>query len=74
MGVVCIDNVTPSALDMPAEESLEGEIIADLNAMVERSRGVAANMSKGVQFLFKNLYFVMKITNRERNVCNVYNN
>ena len=32
---------------------VEGEIIADFNAMVERSRGVAANMSKGVQFLFK---------------------
>jgi dihydrolipoamide dehydrogenase len=32
---------------------LEGEILADFNAMVERSRGVAANMSKGVQFLFK---------------------
>ena len=33
--------------------SVEGEIIADFEAMVERSRGVAANMSKGVQFLFK---------------------
>lgn len=32
---------------------VEGEIMADFNAMVERSRGVAANMSKGVQFLFK---------------------
>ncbi len=32
---------------------VEGEIIADFDAMVERSRGVAANMSKGVQFLFK---------------------
>ncbi len=32
---------------------VEGEILADFNAMVERSRGVAANMSKGVQFLFK---------------------
>jgi dihydrolipoamide dehydrogenase len=33
--------------------SVEGEIIADFDAMVQRSRGVAANMSKGVQFLFK---------------------
>ena len=33
--------------------NIEGEIIADFNAMVNRSRGVAANMSKGVQFLFK---------------------
>ncbi len=33
--------------------NIEGEIVADYNAMVERSRGVAANMSKGVQFLFK---------------------
>ncbi len=33
--------------------SIEGEIMADLQAMVQRSRGVAANMSKGVQFLFK---------------------
>jgi dihydrolipoamide dehydrogenase len=32
---------------------IEGEIKADFNAMVARSRGVAANMSKGVQFLFK---------------------
>jgi len=32
---------------------VEGEIIADFDAMVERSRGVSANMSKGVQFLFK---------------------
>jgi len=32
---------------------VEGEILADFQAMVERSRGVAANMSKGVQFLFK---------------------
>ncbi len=32
---------------------IEGEIKADLEAMVARSRGVAANMSKGVQFLFK---------------------
>ncbi len=31
---------------------VEGEIIADFQAMVERSRGVASNMSKGVQFLF----------------------
>ena len=32
---------------------IEGELKADLEAMVARSRGVAANMSKGVQFLFK---------------------
>ena len=32
---------------------VEGDIIADFDAMVARSRGVAANMSKGVQFLFK---------------------
>ncbi len=32
---------------------VEGDIIADFDAIVERSRGVAANMSKGVQFLFK---------------------
>lgn len=32
---------------------IEGEIKADFNAIVARSRGVAANMSKGVQFLFK---------------------
>ncbi len=32
---------------------IEGEIIADYNAMVQRSRGVAENMSKGIQFLFK---------------------
>ena len=33
--------------------NIEGEIIVDFNAMVQRSRGVAANMSKGVSFLFK---------------------
>ena len=32
---------------------IEGEISPDLTAMVERSRGVAAGMSKGVQYLFK---------------------
>ncbi|MCK5846732.1 MAG: dihydrolipoyl dehydrogenase [Bacteroidales bacterium] len=32
---------------------VEGEIAADFEAIVARSRGVAANMSKGVQFLFK---------------------
>ena len=32
---------------------IEGEIKADFNAIVARSRGVAANMSKGVSFLFK---------------------
>lgn len=31
----------------------EGEIIPDFEQMVTRSRGVADNMSKGVQFLFK---------------------
>ncbi len=33
--------------------SIEGNIKADFEAIVQRSRGVAANMSKGVQFLFK---------------------
>jgi dihydrolipoamide dehydrogenase len=33
--------------------SISGSIDADLPAMVQRSRGVAENMSKGVQFLFK---------------------
>ena len=33
--------------------SISGEIKPDLAAMVKRSRGVAANMCKGVQFLFK---------------------
>lgn len=32
---------------------IEGEIKADFEAMVKRSRGVAENMSRGVQFLFK---------------------
>lgn len=32
---------------------IEGEVTADLEAMVERSRGVAAQMSKGIDFLFK---------------------
>ena len=33
--------------------SIEGNANADLEAMVKRSREVASNMSKGVQFLFK---------------------
>ncbi len=33
--------------------SIGGEVKADFSAMVKRSRGVADNMSKGVQFLFK---------------------
>ncbi len=33
--------------------STSGEASADLPAMVKRSRGVAAGMSKGIQFLFK---------------------
>jgi len=33
--------------------SISGEVTPDLEKMVERSREVAANMSKGVQFLFK---------------------
>lgn len=33
--------------------TIEGKIKADLAKMVERSRGVADGMSKGVQFLFK---------------------
>lgn len=32
---------------------IEGDVKADFNAIVQRSRGVAANMSKGVSFLFK---------------------
>ncbi len=32
---------------------IEGEIKADLEAIVSRSRGVAEGMSKGIQFLFK---------------------
>lgn len=32
---------------------IEGEVSADLDAMVKRSRGVAEQMSKGIQFLFK---------------------
>lgn len=32
---------------------VEGEIIADMEAVVARSRGVADNMSKGIQYLFK---------------------
>jgi dihydrolipoamide dehydrogenase len=33
--------------------SIEGEVKADFGKMVERSRGVAEGMSKGIQFLFK---------------------
>ncbi|MBN2813308.1 MAG: dihydrolipoyl dehydrogenase [Bacteroidales bacterium] len=33
--------------------ALKGEAVPDLTKMVERSRGVAEGMSKGVQFLFK---------------------
>jgi dihydrolipoamide dehydrogenase len=33
--------------------NLDGQIIADLNLMVSRSRGVASQMSKGVDFLFQ---------------------
>lgn len=33
--------------------SIKGDIEADLEAMVKRSRGVADGMSKGVQFLFR---------------------
>lgn len=32
---------------------IEGDIEADFEAMVQRSRGVAANMSKGIQYLLK---------------------
>ena len=33
--------------------SVEGEVKADFEKMVQRSRGVAENMSKGIQYLFK---------------------
>jgi dihydrolipoamide dehydrogenase len=33
--------------------AIDGEVKPDFSAMVKRSRGVADNMSKGVQFLFK---------------------
>jgi len=33
--------------------NIEGKIIADFEAIVKRSRGIAENMSKGVQYLFK---------------------
>lgn len=33
--------------------SISGEVSADFKAMVQRSRGVAEKMSKGIQFLFK---------------------
>ena len=42
---------TKHALDYGV--NIEGNISADLPAMVKRSRGVAENMSKGVQYLFK---------------------
>lgn len=32
---------------------VEGEVVADMEAVVARSRGVADNMSKGIQYLFK---------------------
>jgi dihydrolipoamide dehydrogenase len=33
--------------------AIDGEVKPDFSAMVKRSRGVADNMSKGIQFLFK---------------------
>ena len=33
--------------------NVDGEIKADFEAIVKRSRGVAEGMSKGIQFLFK---------------------
>jgi dihydrolipoamide dehydrogenase len=33
--------------------SISGEVSADFNSMISRSRGVAEGMSKGIQFLFK---------------------
>ncbi len=33
--------------------NINGDAEADFKAMIERSRGVAANMSKGIQYLFK---------------------
>jgi dihydrolipoamide dehydrogenase len=33
--------------------SISGEVRADFNSMISRSRGVAEGMSKGIQFLFK---------------------
>jgi len=33
--------------------AIDGEVKADFQAMIKRSRGVADNMSKGIQFLFK---------------------
>ena len=44
-------NYTSHAADYGVK--IEGEIIADFNAMVKRSRGVAESMSKGIQFLLK---------------------
>ena len=33
--------------------AISGEVKADFEAMIKRSRGVAEGMSKGIQFLFK---------------------
>ncbi len=33
--------------------SIEGEIVKDITKVVERSRGVASNMSRGIEYLFK---------------------
>ncbi len=44
-------NYTSHAADYGVK--IEGEIIADFDAMVKRSRGVADSMSKGIQFLLK---------------------
>ena len=44
-------NYTSHAADYGVK--IEGEIIADFDAMVKRSRGVAESMSKGIQFLLK---------------------
>jgi dihydrolipoamide dehydrogenase len=40
--------------------NVEGEVKADMEAVVRRSRGVADNMSKGVQYLFKKNQEVIK--------------
>jgi len=44
-------NYTSHAADYGVK--IEGEIKADFEAIMKRSRGVADNMSKGIQFLFK---------------------
>lgn len=44
-------NYTKHALDYGVK--IDGEVSADLKSMVDRSRGVAENMSKGVQYLLK---------------------